>query len=505
MRCIVLAMILLALVLAQAARAEVPAEAARWHDPPWRAAVESQHSGLNLRFEMSETPQGFALILEVANPGETTLRFSCPTHEVFDFTVLRFGQPLWHYNHNRFFVQTPLEVRIAPGETIEYRGDWDGISNHGVPLKVWLRVDAEALLKFEGTPVRLRICNVTPRARMTFVNEPGANLVSARRTAHQEEAEDYSAYADVPTDHWAYRAIESFRELGVLAGYPEGFFSGERTFTRQKLALPIRRIFDLMSEQEYDARTDALLWALEGEFYDQLLQVGHPVLWSGEPPDYHRERPKGPEDYDGVPGSAYEDVPTGHWAYRAIESFRELGGLEGYPEGFFNGKQVRVRYEFAQALCRLFSEMRERRTDARTIALLWALDAEFYDQLNDGGSWRMWSVDLSDYHLAGVVAPGGYEEVPADHWAYNAVDSLREGGALDRYSADYFGGEPTLDRTEFALVIQHLFDWFRRHGWDNEIDELLTALEVEFYDQLSVDCEVALWTESAPDDAQADS
>ena len=98
--------------------------------------------------------------------------------------------------------------------------------------------------------------------------------------------------------------------------------------------------------------------------------------------------------------------------------------------------------------------------------------------------------------MASPLWAGPFAEVPADHWAYAAVEGLRATGALDRYAEDYFSGEPALTRDEFSMVIQHLFDWFRRHGWDADPDFLLTALEVEFQDQLSAGCEVALWTES---------
>ncbi|MCC7478054.1 S-layer homology domain-containing protein, partial [bacterium] len=41
-----------------------------------------------------------------------------------------------------------------------------------------------------------------------------------------------SAYDDVPRDHWAYNALDYLTERGVLEGYPDGFFKGDRTLTR---------------------------------------------------------------------------------------------------------------------------------------------------------------------------------------------------------------------------------------------------------------------------------
>lgn len=204
----------------------------------------------------------------------------------------------------------------------------------------------------------------------------------------------------------------------------------------------------------------------------------------------------------GAIASAYEEVPADHWAYRAIESFRDLGVLDGYPEGFFNGERILTRYEFALAVNRLSHEMRERRSDSRTIALMWALDAEFNDLLQEiscGGA--QWSEDIQDYwpaHAEPPPPPRSEEEVPPDHWAYAAMEHFRELGALHRYPDDYFSREKPLTRGQFAKVVQHLFDWTRRHGWNSETDQLLTELEAEFYDQLSVTCEVPLWSGELP-------
>lgn len=313
-----------------------------------------------------------------------------------------------------------------------------------------------------------------------------------------EELPWHSAYADVPTDHWAYRAIESFRELGALDLWPEDYFSGERVLTRYEFAQALRCIFDCMHPENCDTRTDALLWALEVEFYDQLSEINPVVFWIGLEPDYDRDISPGSESYEGVPGSAYADVPTDHWAYRAIESFGDLGALDGYPEGFFGGERLLTRYEFAQAMVRLSHEMRERRSDARTIALMWALDGEFGAELQELSDGVTWSEDVPDYwpgHVIPAPPPRCEEEVPPDHWADASMERFGELGALARYPDDYFSGDQPLTRGQFAKVVQHLFDWFRRHGWDEEIDFLLTALETEFYDQLSVDCEVALWSE----------
>lgn len=46
----------------------------------------------------------------------------------------------------------------------------------------------------------------------------------------------------------------------------------------------------------------------------------------------------------------YPDVPTGHWAYDAVEELSNDGIIKGYPDGTFKGNRNLTRYEFALAL-----------------------------------------------------------------------------------------------------------------------------------------------------------
>jgi hypothetical protein len=48
----------------------------------------------------------------------------------------------------------------------------------------------------------------------------------------------------------------------------------------------------------------------------------------------------------------FKDVPKDHWAYDAISDLQTKKILLGYPDGFFHGKRVLTRYEFAVALKR---------------------------------------------------------------------------------------------------------------------------------------------------------
>jgi len=48
----------------------------------------------------------------------------------------------------------------------------------------------------------------------------------------------------------------------------------------------------------------------------------------------------------------FKDVPSDHWAYAAVSDLQQKKILVGYPNGYFQGKRVLTRYEFAVALKR---------------------------------------------------------------------------------------------------------------------------------------------------------
>jgi len=49
-------------------------------------------------------------------------------------------------------------------------------------------------------------------------------------------------FTDVPTDHWAYDAVNLLQKDGYVIGYPDGTFGGKRAITRYEFAVAIARI-----------------------------------------------------------------------------------------------------------------------------------------------------------------------------------------------------------------------------------------------------------------------
>ena len=55
-------------------------------------------------------------------------------------------------------------------------------------------------------------------------------------------------FADVPQDHWAYNAVNTLAEKGLLEGYPDGAFKGKNALTRYEFAQAVARMLDRVEQ-----------------------------------------------------------------------------------------------------------------------------------------------------------------------------------------------------------------------------------------------------------------
>ena len=79
-------------------------------------------------------------------------------------------------------------------------------------------------------------------------------------------------FSDVSTDDWAYQAVSDLSDQGVVEGYPDGTFKGERNMTRFELAQVIARL--MAREDQLNAEQRATLDKLAGEYADELANLG---------------------------------------------------------------------------------------------------------------------------------------------------------------------------------------------------------------------------------------
>ncbi|WP_312198597.1 S-layer homology domain-containing protein [Anaerospora hongkongensis] len=79
-------------------------------------------------------------------------------------------------------------------------------------------------------------------------------------------------FADVPAKHWAYDAVSSLVKAGIIDGYGDGTFRGDRTVTRYEMAQLVGRAIE--REDKADAQQKAVINKLAVEFADELRNLG---------------------------------------------------------------------------------------------------------------------------------------------------------------------------------------------------------------------------------------
>lgn len=84
-------------------------------------------------------------------------------------------------------------------------------------------------------------------------------------------------FPDVPEEHWARDAVADLATKGILEGYPDGTFKGDRASTRWEMALSLQRILALMQQEHTRFATKAELEALRAlatQLKDELNALG---------------------------------------------------------------------------------------------------------------------------------------------------------------------------------------------------------------------------------------
>lgn len=78
-------------------------------------------------------------------------------------------------------------------------------------------------------------------------------------------------FSDVPSDHWAYDAVTTLANDGVIEGYGDTTFQGSQKITRYEMAQMIAKA---MAKKDVSAADKALIEKLAAEFSDELNNLG---------------------------------------------------------------------------------------------------------------------------------------------------------------------------------------------------------------------------------------
>jgi len=78
-------------------------------------------------------------------------------------------------------------------------------------------------------------------------------------------------FSDVPRDHWAYDAVTQLAADGVVEGYGDGTYRGDRNITRYEMAQMVAKA---MAKDDMPVSDRALVDRLAAEFADELNNLG---------------------------------------------------------------------------------------------------------------------------------------------------------------------------------------------------------------------------------------
>ena len=139
-------------------------------------------------------------------------------------------------------------------------------------------------------------------------------------------------FSDVPADHWAYDAVAQLAADGVIEGYGDATFQGDKNITRYEMAQMVAKA---MAKTDVSAADKAMIDKLAAEFSDELNNLGvrvsnleknaDMVKWTGEARyRYHSERHEqdngsvSKENTDNLQFRLYPDAEVNdHWHVKA--------------------------------------------------------------------------------------------------------------------------------------------------------------------------------------------
>jgi len=109
-----------------------------------------------------------------------------------------------------------------------------------------------------------------------------------------------SSFSDVPSNHWAYSAVNQLAKAGIIDGYGNGTFNGDKTMTRYEMAQIVANAITKANKANPEQK--ALINKLSNEFSDELKALGVRVATlENNANNFH---------YFGIFGNRYDHMKT---------------------------------------------------------------------------------------------------------------------------------------------------------------------------------------------------
>ena len=132
------------------------------------------------------------------------------------------------------FYRPNEDVQLSVGSTV---GNGETVVNAGLSVKVGAHSNVSRSRVAIGKEVlelkkTVALQNAQIQKLTTLLNGVAGTNMKADRT---------TLFPDVPSNHWAYEAVSDLSRRGLVEGYPDGTFGGDRMMTRYEFAQIVYR------------------------------------------------------------------------------------------------------------------------------------------------------------------------------------------------------------------------------------------------------------------------
>lgn len=246
----------------------------------------------------------------------------CRNYELYAFDKeMKHTQPVWTFRTKSYLHASPVVV----GDTIllsSFDADLYAL-RQAKPIRVWKQTDIVPRW-FVSALVGEFHKQISDLIRKSATEKVGAELrlpnfdsMFKRVQANAKpDGVNRTLPRDVPADHPGAKFIEYALTSGLLSGFPDGAFRPEEPSTRFQFAFGESAVVDSVLRPEF-------VWR---------------ALASGNKSQAQVEVRMNPRT--GVPLTMPEDVPSTHWAYKAISTLAGKAALPLDDEGSFKGQRL---------------------------------------------------------------------------------------------------------------------------------------------------------------------
>lgn len=210
----------------------------------------------------------------------------------------------------------------------------------------------------------------------------GGGLYWAQKTGRISLFAAFDGWPDVTPDDPAYEEMMAVGEKGWLTGYPDGYFYPDANADRAQGAIGAAHAAENVISP-VDPKPDP------------TCDINDPNTW------------------------IFTDVPCDHWAYNELKFAKELGFIDGYPDGSFQPDRTATRAELVVFMVKA----------------------------------KGWDLPNANICTLGDPSTYPFPDVPCDHWAYDYIVVAKQQRIIFGYESGEFKPEQGSTRRDLAVLM----------------------------------------------------